>query len=430
MAVRWIPAATIVLVIALGATQRSARAEVIFGLIPDLALGATDTATQDKPLERGEFVTAAVGGELRYSGARVTHSLGNRLSFSHFFEGRGTDTTTDALTWISAWDPLAVLQVRLSAGAAISRVSAVDPGDLSAATPTGAVKGNSVYLSTTANEAVRYQPSPRFAFLESVTAGRVDFLPSDPALPTTTLVAGQLRAERLAALDTVFVDARLSDSYATTTPYNAGTFSAGHSLVGQVLFGWRRQLSPFWISELQAGPLVVFRPNGDGIVSPAGLASINYQGTAQGTPWFATLSVSRSPAPNLFLGQATITDQVLLRLALPLDRRQTLFVTGFAAYLYARQVGTDVEGTNDLTRLFDQITSGASLTARMSQHPFWASLAYTFVDQRGSTYLVKQGTMPPAAVRLDDLRRRTLLLSAGGAFAWGPGTPRFFGGAP
>ena len=418
------------LALTIGAVARPARAEVVLDLIPDLAVGVNDNKVANTPSVRDEFVTAGVGSQLRYTGARVTHTLGNRLSFSHFFQGRGTDTTTDALTWLSTWDPLAVLQVRLGAGAAVSRVSGVDPGDLTLGTMGGVAAGNSKYLAINANEAVRYQPSPRFALLESVTAGRVDFLPHDDALPTTDQVAGQLRAERLAALDTLYVDARLSDSYATATPLNAGTFAQGHNLVAQVLFGWRRILSPFWTSELQAGPLLVFRPGGGSILSFAGLASISYQGTAQGTPWFATLNVSRSPAPNLFIGQATITDQVLLRLALPLDRRQTLFVTGFAAYLYARQVGTDLEGTNTLDRLFDQITSGAALTARISQHPFWAALAYTFVDQRGSTYTVQRGTMPPQVVRLDDLLRRTLLLSAGGAFAWGPGTPRFFGGAP
>ena len=414
----------------IGAVARPARAEVVFDLLPDLALGVNDNKVADLAPVRDEFVTAGVGSQLRYAGARVTHTLGNRLSRSHFFQGRGTDTTTDALTWLSTWDPLAVLQVRLGAGAAVSRVSGVDIFDPTTTVPGGAAAGNAEYLATTANEAVRYQPSPRFAFLESVTAGRVDFLPHNDAFPTTFQLAGQLRAERLAALDTIYVDARLSDFYATATPFNAGTFAQGHNLVAQVLFGWRRILSPFWTSELQAGPLLVFRPSGGSILSFAGLASLSYQGTAQGTPWFATLNLSRSPAPNLFLGQATITDQVLLRLALPLDRRQTIFVTGFAAYLYARQVGTDVEGTNTLDRLFDQITSGAALIARMSQHPFFASLAYTFVIQRGSTYTVQRAMMPPDVVRLDDLRRRTLLLSVGGAFAWGPGTPRFFGGAP
>jgi hypothetical protein len=419
----WLTAAIAVVLVAPGV--RAARAEVVFELIPDLALGVSENGVRRQPTVRDEFVTAGVGSQLRYSGARVTHALGNRLSFSHFFEGRGTDTTTDALTWLSTWQPVAALQLRLSASAAVSRVSAVDPGDLSATSTTAAVAGSSQFLSTTASEAVRWEPSARFALLESVTVGRVDFLPRREELPTTTLISGQLRAERLAALDTVYLDARLSDSYASTTELNVGTFSEGHNLVGQLLLGWRRQLSAFWSSELQGGPLILFRPSGDAILSPSGLASLNYQAMARGTPWFATVSLSRTPAANLFLGEATITDQLLARLALPLDRRQTLFVTGFAAYLYARQVGSDLGST----RLFDQITAGAALTARMSRKPFFASLAYTVVDQRGSTFFVQRGNVQEPRL-LQDLVRRTLLLSAGAAFAWGPGTPQFFGGAP
>ena len=432
-----LPRSTVAIVLGLivlgliGLGGHPARAEVVFELVPDLALGVNDNTVQDMPPVRDSFATAGVGGHLRYTGARVTHALGNRLSYSHFFQGRSRDTLTDALTWTSTWDPLAVLQVRLSAGAAVSRVSSVDLGDSSAAVPTGAVPGYSYYVASTASEAVRFQPTARSAFLESLTAGRVDYLDNRPDLPTTTQFTGELRAERLAARDTIYLDARLSDAYTTTTPLNAGTFSEGHNLVAQLLLGWRRQLSAFWTSELQGGPMVVFRLNGDGIVSPSWLGSLSYQGLPLGgLAWFASLSVSRSAGLNLFLGQATVSDQALLRLALPLNRRQTIFVTGFTSYLYARQIGADAEGTNNLSRLFDQISSGAALTARMSQHPFFATLAYTFVDQRGSTYAVQRAMMPPEIRRLDDLRRRTLLLSAGAAFAWGPGTPTFFGGAP
>ena len=70
----------------------------------------------------------------------------------------------------------------------------------------------------------------------------------------------------------------------------------------------------------------MFTPEGNGIIAPAGVASLIFARH----PWFATLAVSQQASPNLYLGQATLNDAALARVALPLTRSDLLFVTGFA----------------------------------------------------------------------------------------------------
>ena len=85
--------------------------------------------------------------------------------------------------------------------------------------------------------------------------------------------------------------------------------------------------------------------------------------------------MAQQAAPNLFLGEATLNDQVLARFALPLTRAELVFVTGFASYIYARLAND--QGT--LGRAFDQRTAGAGISARVLSLPFVANLQYTII---------------------------------------------------
>jgi hypothetical protein len=393
-----------------------AHAQLIRELVPLVSVGVTDNADASRDTRRrDEFGTAAITARVRYQGARANHALANHLSFTHFFEGVGFDNVTDSLSWISAFDLSATLQLRLLANVALSRGSGVDPGDLSAVVPTAVRSGTNWFLTAGGGEELAYKPTPLRTYSESLNVSQVHYfaVPMGATVRTTTVIAGAMHAEWAAARDTLIADARLADAYVPRNPLLPGDPGAGHNLLGQLLLGWRRELSVRWSSELQAGVLVIFKTNGDGVAAPAGLASLTYKGV----PWFATLVVSQSPAPNLYIGESTISDQVLLRLALPLNRRETFLLAGYAGYVYARIV-TDASG--DLTRGYDQFSGGGSLLARSQQHPFWASLSVLFIDQRGSTM---DGTYIP------DLLARTVLLSVGAAFAFGPGTPSVFSGA-
>ena len=131
--------------------------------------------------------------------------------------------------------------------------------------------------------------------------------------------------------------------------------------------------------------------------------------------WFATLTASQTAEPNVFIAAATISDQAMLRFALPLSRSERYYVLGYGGYTYARLV--DSTGTY---RGYDLWTLGASLTARSEHIPLWGSLDYTFSSQLGNID-TSGGSIP-------NLERQALLFTIGGAFTTGREQPPIFHG--
>jgi hypothetical protein len=191
---------------------------------------------------------------------------------------------------------------------------------------------------------------------------------------------------------------------------NSRTF--GHTLLARLLAGWRHEFSPFWSTRLQAGPSVIYRLDGAGVAAPAGVATVNYTRL----PWFASLVAGQTPAANPYLGDAILADQVTLRLALPVDRIERVFVGAFGSYSYARIA--DAQG--HFQRAYDQLVGGASLNWVFPRARAAASLSYTVTSQRGATL--------PGYTTLD-LGRQYVFLNVRSDLAWGPGTPPLFGGA-
>src|SRR5581483_8545735 len=186
-------------------------------------------------------------------------------------------------------------------------------------------------------------------------------------------------------------------------------FAQGQTFMAELMAGWEHDLGAVWTSVLAAGPMVVFQLGGPYVLAPAAVAGITYHRR----PWFASLTLSQTPAPNLYIGAMTVNDEAFLRLALPLTRSERVYVAGFASYIYARIP----ENQLDLRRAYDQQTAGASLTAQAKQLPLAAGLQYTITVQHGGNLQV--GSAP-------DLERQVLMLTVTGLFAWGPGTAPLF----
>jgi hypothetical protein len=195
----------------------------------------------------------------------------------------------------------------------------------------------------------------------------------------------------------------------TTTTIN---FAQGQTFTTELLAGWEHDLGAVWTTVVAAGPMAVFQVGGPYIFGAAAVAGLTYHRR----PWFASLILSQTPAPNLYLGIMTINDEAFLRLALPLTRNERVFVAGFGSAIYARVP----ENQLDFTRAFDQETVGASLTTQSAKLPLAAGLQYTFTIQHGGTS--RLGGTP-------DVERQVLMLTVTGLFGWGPGTaPLFKGG--
>jgi hypothetical protein len=403
----------------IAAASAPARAEVIYELLPALGVGVTDNAnvqaTATGGAKQGDtFVNGSTAVRLRYVAARSGHALGYRFSYTHFVLQHGIDTLTNELTEQSTFTLAATLELRVGAAVALSRNSGTDLGDVSARQPQAMLSGTSLFAATTAFEEASYQPSGRRRHSEALRVGRVDYLEAPTAgLPTSTALLADLRTTWLYARDSLYITGQIGDTITSGASTATSPFDQGQSFYAQILGGWRRELSAAWVVEFQAGPLAVFKLAGPAVIAPAGSATVSYSRL----PWFATVRISQMPAPNLFVGAATISDQALANLALPLNKRELMFVSGFGGYTFARIA----DSSGRLQKAFDQLSAGVNLTGHLPKAPFWGALQYAITDQRGGN---------GSDMRVPDLVRQTLVLYVGGAFAWGPGTAPLFGGGP
>jgi hypothetical protein len=234
------------------------------------------------------------------------------------------------------------------------------------------------------------------------------------ARPTTTLLTLALSGNRLVGRETLMLDLMVSDM---VTQFDSSVAvdpsRTGHTLFARLLAGWRHELSTFWSTTLQAGPSVIVRLDGNGVLAPAAVATLGYANM----PWYAALTLAQTPMAHPYVGEATITDQALARLAVPVARSERIFVGGYGGYIYARVAN----GEAQLDRLFDAFVAGASLTYRFKSVPLAAAASYMVLSQRGSSL--------PGRGEIADYARQYMLISLRADLAWGPGTPPLFGGA-
>ena len=107
---------------------------------------------------------------------------------------------------------------------------------------------------------------------------------------------------------------------------------------------------------------------------------------------------------------ASLNDEVFLRLALPVDTRELVVVSGFAGLIYARTADANA----NLVPAYHQETVGGVLSVQFGALPLAGSLEYNFVDQHGGP-----GDGPRA-----DLRRHLFMLRLTAALEFGSGCRR------
>jgi len=385
----------------------SARSAVIYELVPSASVGVTSNALMTSVPIRDEFGVLAADGRVRFEGAQSVFGLGYTLGFTHYFEGHGIDTLSNALNVSETIHPSARLDLHFAGSSVLSRTSRIDIGDVTAVMPLGTPAGSYRYLGTTVLEDLTYRPTARYAYGQLLSYNRLDYI-DHVGLADTQSIAAAVHGDVIGARDTLTLTFTFTDFFIGETAGATSMVTTGESqtLLGDLRLRWHRLLSPSWESDLEAGVAASYH-SGNGVVpAPVGLAAVGYRRDF----WFATLTVSQTDLPNPFLGALTIDDQALLRLAIPLTRRELVTLGGFASYLYAR-AGDETS----FARLYDQRAAGVVLSAHFARLPFWGAIEYTYLDQHGG-----QGA--------SDITRHLVLLSIGGAFSWGPGTPRFFHG--
>jgi hypothetical protein len=391
-----------------------ARAEVIYDLAPAAGVGITDnapfaatpgpTTPANAPRPQSDlFTVAETAARLRYVGANSNESIGYRLSWTHYLQHHGIDNLSNELLATANLNPSARLELHLTASAAIARTSRIVLGDPALAmAPQGVNSGTNLYLTYGAGEEAVYRASARWQYLEYFSVNRIHYLehpapPQPPAPPDGMTFTARARADLISGRDAYSLEA---SSFATIAAVN--------SVSAQLLAGWRREIDAQWTAEIQAGAMAIFPATGSAVIGPGGNAAVNYRRVT----WFATLTASRSPTPNLYLGSPTVNNQALLRLTLPLTRDESAVVSGMASYLYANPADAQ------FTRAYDSRSAAALIGSRIGRLPLYASLEYTVMSQHNNP-----NVMTPAP----NLFRQVLMLNIRASFTFGPGTPPILG---
>ena len=391
---RTIAAAVIAAGVVAGASR--ARGETVYDLVPSLTVGWTDNPRLIEMPQSDYFGILATIARVRYTGARWTHAPSYRIAWTYYVQGNGIDDLTNSLADLSTARLSPSLELNLGASATLSRLSRVDLGTPAAGLPQAVAGGNSLYLNLGAMEELVYTPSALWRYTETVNVARVHYF-EDGSPPNGFLINARGRGEYLTVRDTLFLELTA-----------LGTFSSTRTGMAQLLAGWRRDLSLTWWSQLQAGALLIVPDEGSAVVGPAGGGAVGYRRLT----WHASLTVLRTPAPNLFLGQATITNQAVLQLTLPLLQNELLVITGSAGYTYAHP------GSNQMERAYDQRMAAGALTARFGKLPVYGSLQYSYIDQDGN---------PASVLMFPSLTRHVLMLNVGATLTFGPGAPPLIG---
>jgi hypothetical protein len=393
----------------------------VYDVTPSAGAGATTNAlaagtnpsTVSADQQGGAFTTVSVGAGARYAGARTNYGAADRLALTRFTDNSQANSLTNSFTLSAAFSPTARLQLRMSAGALLSRASAVEFANPATVAPMGTFAGTTTFIGTTVGEDAAYQPNARQTYAQSLAFAQVHYLGGPSGMPSNFVISGAARAGRLVRRDTFFLEARLTDSFTSNPALDAGPLANGQVFMASLQGGWRRDLTPTWSVEAQAGPISMFKIGGPGVIAPGGGATVNYRRLF----WFANLAVTQTASPDLFLGGATISDQIFFRLALPLGKSELYYVAGYGGYVYARMANDRLT----LTRAYDQLMGGLALSARLRRLPVFAALTYLLVDQRGSG-----GPNDPQG-EVPDLARQTVMVNIAGTFAFGRGTPPIYG---
>jgi hypothetical protein len=405
------------------AGARAARAEVVAEIGPAVGVGWTDNASQvtdvGQKAQPDEFTTVIGTARGRYVGQKTEQGIGYRLTLTKYFNQRSSDTVSQEVVYFSTYNLTPTLDLLLGAAGTYTKTSAFILSDQSATTQQAIGGAYMKYISGTVNQGLAYQPNARRRYIEGLSLTRLRYLEvSQPGQgvaeravpPDTTYVNVHLRSEWERARDGFSADFSFTDSY-SDNPRLRATIGP-HRLFAQLLGGYHREFNTVWSGDIAAGGVLVLTTDLAGIAAPAGFANVSYRRLF----WFASASVAQSAAPNIFIGNATINDQAVVRAALPLNRSELLVLSGNASYTYARFAYQDHQ-----SKAYSLISTGASLTWHAERIPIWATLDYSYMNQSGSMSY-ESGFIPSRV-------RNVVMLTVGGSFVFGKGTPPIITGS-
>ena len=404
------------LAVALVAARAKPVAATVFDLRPSLSVGATDNpfgaSSVQVPTGWEGYAAAGLTTDLQLTQARATHRFSYDIHHTWYQETLGANSTSEAVSWTSSFDLTGKTALMVGANASLFGYSAITGYDAATANPTAipVAAGPTRVATFGANETLTFDKNGREKYMESFSALRFEPLTSAAPIATTTGLTGSVRADRqmgrndwsLTLTGSGYI---IDDDNAAVL---AQSFGTGSVVTAQALLGWRRDLNANTSIEVAGGLLALYAIDVESLaIGPSVTATASYRHL----PWYASLSVAQQPSVNIYLGEALISDSAVARASLPLDRRETIVVTGLGGYTYARSI-TGGQHFLFAPRAYDLFLLDAGIAYRFARLPLFVSADYSVTDQRGS---LNGGLYIPSALR------RIVSLSVGGQLAWGEG---------
>lgn len=414
-------------IIALAAAAGPGRAaEMAEDFTASLTGGETQIASDQMTnngqptFETGWMPTLGVraGARVRVLGARSTTSVGYGFGLVRFYNT--PDVTVSGLTltrYTTSHEALIASDQTLSArhrlvltlNGSVYSLAAL-PIEVSVMAPQSAPASASTdtrLLTLGAGESWTYEPSGANRYLQLLAVGYTRSLDDAAAFPETLQILASERGETQRGTTIYSLTVQLGDLIRLDTP-PAGTTSAfvgTHVYTSQVLAGLGRELSPTTKIEAQGGVMALYSPSlGTVAVGPAGAATLTYRRNL----WYGALGAAHGPALNGYTASAVVSDSVSARAWLPLNRPETLTISGGGGYAYARSVtagnGTS-NGFYNTSKLYDVVSVAGYLSYQFTSAPLGISLEYSLLDQRG--YVNPDASAP-------SIRRRYLGIAMSG----------------
>lgn len=396
-----------------GAPARPARA-LLLTLNPRATVGVTNNAygaPQDQSTNqyRDEYYGGGGSVGLLLNLPRSNHRLGYGFNTTRYLSYHSADVTSHDGVWTSTFNLTSHTTLGLGASASVFRTSAVlaiDPMMPNIGVVPFAQSPTTI-LTAGANQMLIYEPSGVEKYFEGLTAMLVRPLDQTGTVPELMQINTTLRRDRTRGRDTYSLSVLAGDFFRLDTPAG-GAGASGGAVTGTVLGGWQRAFSARTATEIQAGVMAIYGTSANFVaIGPAGTASLSYQLT----PWFATVTIAQQPSINAYVAEALVSDSATLRVSLPLNRRDSILISGFSTYTYARRVTANSHFVF-ASRVYDLVAVGASLMYRLERWPIGMGLDYSLTSQRGSR---ADGRYYPSTAR------SVLGLSVTAAFGFGDG---------
>jgi hypothetical protein len=398
-----------------------AHAQVTGLVSANVVEGATSNALNapDGPaVEADEFTTLRASLAGNYRGPRQDQTLSYIFAANIFAQHSEGDSRTHELTWAMNALPTGRTEIQAQASGTYGALTSVNPlaaatalnppavatGQL-AATPSGPV----TFVAAAATATGTFRPQPSLLWRETTTFS--DFDPIHGDIAHSFGLVQDFRREHQWARDTFTLD--LSAGYLHSDGFTASTGAVLpriETATGQLLAGWRRDVTPDFSFALEGGALFLASlVNDNTSVGPAGRAIARYQYELA----LAELTLAHSPELNVSLGQSLVSDAATLRALLPLDKKQRFRVVALGT---AQR--SSVLSTNGLDAAIDLLAVDAGITFQPIGYPFLASLDYVAQDQTGHTVATAAGSSQVFPSLHRQMVMLTLTASWGSSASW------------